>query len=893
MSGEMVRAAPRTPELRRRGVSRFYLDWLVASVGAMAILIAINPEYFSGSRRFFGPHDTQIPYQAALNAAQSWWGSGVSLWNWYDQVDMAYSHLTTGWWTIPSMLEGVVLAGVDAAVQLNGLEVLRIHAWLWTLLQVLVASFGLVALLRDLGIRSTIAVPLAALGVGYLTAVSTFYYLTGFIYALIPLLILLTRRMLARPKPKILLTWLLLGLVIVAQSPLFAIGYAFIPVFFFALSTVIVEMAIAWRGRCMKAKWRRWFRGLRLGAWTAMLRTPSGLVLLFSVCLLGSALAAVYVPLLRSFSANLYVVENRLDNGLWNLDWLRQAVQNGADPTIALQASLNGSASTGWSYWGLMWPALALLGVVLARKRAFLPFAITAGLIFFLQLNTLGPWSLWPLSVPVRTLVFFAYPGSGLFHRATMVTLMLPYLVIPLAAAAIQVATRSRGPTGSPARRRTLVFVLAAVAAGLGWSLGQFAPRPYLASTVLALMFIAAMLFGGLVIFRITNQSATRPAWVLLVVLLLATTGTDVALLRTSWSVPAYFGGSVEPRTFTVEEIRSGQFVPDYRAVQRKNTAPVVYAGPLPTVDPQSPSLMVPEDPTAQYFNRQTNSGLFWSANVLGRYGQDQYYQQVHRTLRDYTVKGQPLEPASVPPAVTLLGVDVNGACTPHRATLADTLPVRTGIALPLAGSHTGANIWHPKAVVDVEVPWPTSLPPWRTNVFALGNGNQAFANGVPLTPVQGYPTEPFSFDVGNWRNDTLTIAWPADEPLPTTAAIYLTPQTSQAIESLQLQRNTIAARVDSAEPSCFVAFQPWQPGWVALVDGAPAAVEDVEGWVAVRLSPGAHDISVTYALYGRWTDAVPFILPGLALLGLVLVMVRTFRDDSRLSTSTYMTPGK
>jgi len=79
--------------------------------------------------------------------------------------------------------------------------------------------------------------------------------------------------------------------------------------------------------------------------------------------------------------------------------------------------------------------------------------------------------------------------------------------------------------------------------------------------------------------------------------------------------------------------------------------------------------------------------------------------------------------------------------------------------------------------------------------------------------------------------------------------------------------------------PGWLVTTQPWYPGWTARVDGAPAAVEAVDGaLVGVQLPPGEHAITLDYRPAG--------LERGLLISGAVgLVLLVSWWSDRRGGT--------
>ena len=122
------------------------------------------------------------------------------------------------------------------------------------------------------------------------------------------------------------------------------------------------------------------------------------------------------------------------------------------------------------------------------------------------------------------------------------------------------------------------------------------------------------------------------------------------------------------------------------------------------------------------------------------------------------------------------------------------------------------------------------------------------------------------------WPGDELTVREPS---FPRSACIAL-PSLAQAQPVVEPGPANLTAegrgwlRAEAEGPGWLVTTQPWYPGWSARVDGQITPVEVVDGALTgVRLSPGPHQVTLSYRPALLEVGLIVSAVAGLLLLGL------------------------
>ncbi len=823
------------------------------------LLRFIDRPFFYGERRFVGPHDPQVPYQAALNAAEIFKGSGIGLWNWYDQLDVAFSQLTFGWWTIPSLVEGGILYLLDEAIGLDGYQVTIVHANLLVIISTVTASFGLHLLLHDLKIRPVVSVPVVSVCLSLMTGVQILYYVTGFLYSLFPLLLVALRRSLVRMSPASAVPFCALATVAIGQSPLFAVGYLFVPLFLFvcveAAFHVVLRSRVTDEKKCTAKVWISTKASAQSNE--PELNWPQRIMYVY-LCAMILAVIALLGSLYLSIQENLYFVTNRVNNGFWSRSWFLETLNKGTDPGATLIASSTG-IHLGWPYLGIALPLLAVFGIVISRQNPTARLGLVGLLTLSMTMSSIQDVSLRWVGVPARLLLFIFYPGSIITNNYSMLTWLGFMCTIPAICVAVQSALSDSRPE---------IKVRSALLAGISvtaisWSVGQ---------TLNATVISVAGLFGGALIAvlhyqlqRGSRRPNLRQMYWLSLVLLATAIFLDVRLAREVVNREPYFAVRVEPRSFEFDEFSSARFVPEFRDLRSAITPPLIYRGSLPSTTPLSRSVLFPRDETSLYFDPQVNSGLFWNTNILRRYDQDLFYQQVHSTMREQALNAS----FSAKEFVSWVAQDSND-CDAIYDWTQSTLMEQTVIPLNFSDLRKLQDpVGSSASLVAFELP--ASIRGLQTSVFLAASGRMLiYSDDRKFSVVQGLPAENWSVDVGNFLAGSVTLRVPDVESVPERLLLVTSSNIGfgQSLRAVEIGRDELKVRIASTREGCIVVAQPWQRGWRATVDGRDVAVLTANGLVAVHVPSGHSELLLRYEPFGAASGYIPIVYPaGLTFL--------------------------
>ena len=227
---------------------------LVLSAVSLAVMAAIYPDLLVHQRiRFTGGHDIELPFEAAFTLAHQLLNGGLQLWNRFDQVNHGYLHLTTGFYTLPALLEAWVFAKIYPFLDRPGEAFYRLHALMFHGMGILFRTIGGYAVLSLFTTRWQTRV-LSLLILNTLLSTQAFNgVVVGFVWSLSLLGIYALVRFSRLQNMGSLLLFTLIMTVAVANIPLLAVGYFYQALHFLLLAAVAAVLLARYRPRFLVA----------------------------------------------------------------------------------------------------------------------------------------------------------------------------------------------------------------------------------------------------------------------------------------------------------------------------------------------------------------------------------------------------------------------------------------------------------------------------------------------------------------------------------------------------------------------------------------------------------------------------------------------------------------
>ena len=221
-----------------------YFEIFLVSICSYIVLVLAYPDYFVFAKiRFNSGTDIVHPFMSAFINAKALSSFDFDLWNIYDQVNYSFSHLTSGIYTLPSLMEAIIFLLLNPFFENQSILIHNIHSYFFQYFCIFTRSIGLVLILRfyntDLKYRILISVVFNTIFSSAITA----GIMIAFIYSIVPILIYFIILLFYEKKIEHLISFILLIAFCFAQAPSFTLSYLFLP-FHFIFFIFIVKIIL-------------------------------------------------------------------------------------------------------------------------------------------------------------------------------------------------------------------------------------------------------------------------------------------------------------------------------------------------------------------------------------------------------------------------------------------------------------------------------------------------------------------------------------------------------------------------------------------------------------------------------------------------------------------------
>ncbi len=837
----------------------------------MAVVVLFYPHHFIfGDVRFLGNHDTEIPFQNTFALVSQFLNGGIQLFDRFDQINYAYAHLTTGFYTIINVVVAFLYTLCSSFFAFPGEAFHHFYSVVFYALTIALRCVGGYLLLRRW--TDNWWVIMASL-VCFNTLLSSQMMNNGIftnnLYSYLPLLLYFLLRFFEFYKLNDFLAFLLVMTIAVANSPLFALGYFYPVVHGFILAAVVAALI-------------RWI--LRRERIYPKMITKAHI---FRIGLCVTVCVGIILPnilWLKSLNEDFYVAgsglgetQGRIGNAFHIDRYFQVAGKSFANPLDWPFESIDYTHTvwpSAWMFLGCGVLIICLFGLILVRDyRKFIFLAAIAWVILlnippypgnvtgFLDWhNSLKPdqifiYLLMFLSGIVHWLNVLTNPFSFLMRSFHMSTLLMPFLFLPLFALGLLGILQSiKDNRPISIQRKSILLAVIILAACVVGGLADNAVKAY-AETQLVLAFVLGVL--------ICRPWPGRFKWAVAVLIIMA--ALDLVAFHT------YINNNNDPS----ERIR-----------------PRVYEG-LPNVskvilDYQNPHIL----PWREYL--WTASGRFSPAlfTYQNTYGFFYHYMPLERFLTEPDLY-QPLPKIyqglyadvqvrslinSDERFVSFWHVDVNGQKEDWSAFILPPAQVRT---FPLLWAKAKKQA-HEQGII-YQWALPDDFPVhFASAVFTQDRLSVAISiDGKMLEPAQGALVNAGTFDINNRANRSLSILMPGDfKPSREIIDVQIKlPQGMRAITDNRLDR--IGFNYQAPGDGWMVVRYPYDAKWQLTVDGKRASIIPVQKYfIGFPLSAGEHKIVLEYWPSSplRWLIALSLILTVLGLLYVVKLGFRQIR---------------
>ncbi len=817
---------------------------VLISVGLslLASLFLFSDLFWFHNQSFMWHHDTEIPFENTFNIISFFSQGGVQLFDPFDGFNYAYSHLSSGFYTVANAITAFIYLLFSPFYSEPGQAYHHCFSVVFHAVTMLLRTIGGYCLLNRMRLNRPVMVISLVILNTFLSSTMYFGLLTDNLYSYFPLLAYFIVSYFEHFRARDLAAAFLVFVICVANSPFFALGYFYEPVHFLILSAALIGLIF----------YRRSIKWHKLGEPMLWIKT-AGVLLLAALILLPSGMLS------KSLSKDFYVANSGINGTEGRLKSIfnpKKYFSPKSETLIPLKElpfkvvdTTNDWWEKSWIFWGAGIIGLAFFGLVASHRREKYMFGAAMGLIV-LSNTALDPSS--PLSL-AHWINALTNPFAFLLRSYHMPILLMPYLLfVPVALGLQAVWDLSVRIKGHVHWFKSMVLVVGLV---LLLKLALTFPEP-----VRSYAAIVAGLFIGLAVVLIAPL-APKARMVTAAVLMLVIAGIDSNALWKYYVQNQYHG-----RYFCKDD---GRHIKPRIFDDFKQEVPLILEYQDPAMIPWREFVRVfPTQTAPAMHSEQNHYGLFYRYHALERFLlEPNIYAPRPYVYKDLYQDTETIRLLAQDPRSIFLASDVNGGAVQDLGRHLERfeLDMRRGKFVTKEGYLQGQ--WK----------LPDGFNPFAaTGVFTLDQDlMKAAVDGEIYTPVQGALTALRQFDVNNIRKGYLTAALPRgfvvkDKPL---LLFY-----HRSNELLRVRENTLdrmtfdflASRAGYLKTR--IAFNDQ---WRVTVDGKEVTPVKVDKYfLGVPISQGQHTITWQY---GAGSMLRVWIIVSMLLTFLVLAAVLRF----------------
>lgn len=851
---------------------------LVGSLLSFIIYFVFQFNWYSGKIDVLGPHDSEIPFFASYFITNALHNFNFLTWNFHDQIDFAYPHLTTGIWTIPSGIIGLVANVINLFFDINGKQFLILHLTLLSLIQIFIRVVGLTLILFYLRLKPLPILITITLIQGLAFYTQTFQYMTGFVFSCIYILVYLLIRFFELRNISNLLYFITLYTFIILQMPLFAIAYLGL-----AIHAVIISFFIV--------KLKKYGIPKTLSIISSEFREKNFWILkkselyFFIVSALIIILKLIFLlQMKQSFDKNYSLTSNRSDT-LIPLPWFKGLIQRyGAmDFSSALNPALNDTAY-GWQYLGFVFAALVTVGLFYLRSNTYFSLFILATFLLFcaqfpLQLpvfnfgSKLYEFPLWIFSSffgLIKAGFLISFPFWSLYRGPTMlIWLLIALIVIPIAIVLNHIYSKRYVSK----KFFYIILIIATIYSSI------------ISERKLAQLVIFCCIFL-FVLLKFTPFEKLHSFLLIAIILQLL---IDFSHLGLSQKNLLYAGSKIIPVEMTSHGGTTNQFYPQYNSPFADINLPIITNVPHYKVQPPSNARLLSTLDDRGLFGRQSLNSYFYQINFLPDNFGERYYQSKHKLFKGsgyprlgtinpelksehpfvqiYSLNNSDLD------ALNFKGLNLYDI-EPEYYLKQKTYKINSNEATLLDRSNQ--NFFYSLST-DLKVR-STFLDDHKLVEFAI--------NGKKLKSIKGLPATIGQFDLNNFQKGKLIFISDKEisknDNLIINVTNILSRSGSSKINSVDIKSNKLNLQIDATDRVKVVAGIPFQEGW-KITSNTHASLVNYGGWLSFDLDEGQSDVVLEFSPYIFNTTKLPFILMYLNIIFFILIVVNRLKAAKKL----------
>ncbi len=832
-----------------------------AFVLAMTANYVINPVLFQSPKSFIWQHSLAIPYELCLFMVSQFKHGAIDLWSHFDQINFSYPTVTVGYTSWTNMMVAGVYLLFSPFIKFPG------EAFHSTFT---IVYYGFCAIMRLFGGFLFVSLYslnpwVIGLSLFYLNTICSIQNFLGFelnpIMSFLPFLFYLIVKILREHKLKHILYFLITYAVMFASTPLLALGYIYGSLHFMLSIAGVMFIKNRWKAKeAPSFKNLLQFSNLGKVFFTAVI-----CLVIASPYLLMYPLTSDIMPSSQSDRMNDFFNWNDRFQRFERIDW---------STFLHYSLSADNFFWQRWVYLGVSSFFLFFIGATLSRhKEKWLMIGTTILTLLFIA-SPAGPTNFFSA---VTWYQVFTNPFSGLLRSLHMLSLILPTYYFPVVVLGLKTLLEEFPSEGFSSRPKTIGLITLFAFLALWTSQSEF-PRGTMFMFLAAAALIWLLSKWGQRFLNRRHYSWTRPDHLTLGFILILFI-FDLWVTRAYNLNDTFDKREVLPRSY---DVAYGQtIVPDYQnpdLFPLRNHYSIIPMGEHRLERPQNyygqlfgfthyerffhqPNIYAPRHKSFEKLYTDGDFPTYLSSSAPeSRMIYDVPLAVSRRHLSFHDAMKWNIIPSVVviddeglpktdftltEPEVLDLANKAKEGPLPARP----PRPLRQAFAWNFSFKDAKVVDEH-EGLITYSIKLPDDFPAYfSTTSFTKDRDYfQLSSQGKPLTPVQGKPSEPGTFDVQNYQTRHLTILLKSDYPLAG-ATGKLTIWQPEEILGLWSQTNdNYGLRYDMKQDGWLVIHTPWDDKMKISVDGQEVTkFRANEIFTAIPLASGQHDILLSY----------------------------------------------
>ena len=807
----------------------------------LAACFLFSDLFWLRDQSFMWHHDAEIPFENTWSIISFFFQGGIQLFDPFDGFNIAYSHLSSGFFTVANVITAFIYMLFYPLYHAPGHAYHDCFSVIFHAVTMCIRTVGGYLLLRRMGLdRLVIVVALVALNT-FLSSTMYFGLLTDNLYSYFPLLAYFILNYFEYYRSRDLAAAFFVFVICVANSPFFALGYFYEPVHFLIVSALMMSLlfnrsSMKWRALVQPTLWKRTLAVLGL---SALILLPTGM-------------------LAKSLSHDYYVANSGINGTEGRIKGIFNSKKYFAPKSETLISPkempfkvvdiTNDWWEKSWIFWGAGIIGFAMFGLVASRRREKYIFGSVLVLIV-LSITALDPSS--PLSL-AHWINALTNPFAFLLRSYHMPILLMPYVLFVPVALGLQVIH------DWAAKGKAVVHWFKRVLLGAG-VIALFLTAWDLPVPVKAYAAGVFGLFGCLgVVMWLPLPKRMR----------MITAGFLMALIvgidsNALWQY--YVKNQYHGRYFCKDD---GRHLKPRMFDDFKQDQPLIIEYQNPAIVPWREFVRIlPTQTTPAMHSEQNHYGLFYKYVALERF----FMEPNIYAPRPLIYKG------------IFNDMDTIRLLAQNTRSVFLSSEQEGGMVQDL-GRHVDRFDFDLNAAVlerrtrFLECQWllPDNFNPFAaTGVFTLDQELlKVILNGETYGPVQGALTAPYQFDVNNIRKGYITVALPLKAETQGKVLQLLYDRSNDMLSVAKNTNDSMRFEFQAGHPGFLKTRLAFDDKWQVNVDGKEVKALKVDKYfLGAQVQEGKHAVELKY-----WPNAALRWLIALSMVMTFLILGWTIR---------------